>query len=189
MRLIPAGANPVLTKLPGGVSSDIWHVQRPEGPICVKRALPRLKVDAVWEVPTERNDFEWAWMKEVAQVEPLSIPPLIAQDSEAGCFAMGFLDSAVYPLWKEQLRRGSASVTYSWQGRIRGSLILAWNDEKRGSDVPTYYPGAELRVDFLDGSFFRAFGGAQPGGRICSGGVCRDVPLFVGGLGELVLRL
>lgn len=111
MRLIPAGANPVLTKLPGGVSSDIWHVQRPEGPICVKRALPRLKVDAVWEVPTERNDFEWAWMKEVAQVEPLSIPPLIAQDSEAGCFAMGFLDSAVYPSWKEQLRRGSASVT------------------------------------------------------------------------------
>ena len=85
--------------------------------------------------------------------------------------------------------RGSASLTYSWQGRIRGSLVFAWNDEKRGSDAPTYYPGAELRVDFMEGSFFRAFGGAQPGGRICSGGVCRDVPLFIGGLGELVLRL
>jgi hypothetical protein len=28
-----------------------------------------------------------------------------------------------------------------------------------------------------------------PGGRLCTGGVCRDVPPFQGGLLELVLRI
>lgn len=85
--------------------------------------------------------------------------------------------------------RGSLSLTYSWEGRIRFSPVLAWNNEKRGSDAPVLYPGVEARFDFMEGSFLRVFGGAQPGGRICSGGVCRDVPLFQGVLGELVLRL
>jgi len=85
--------------------------------------------------------------------------------------------------------RGSLSLTWSWQGRVRVSPILAWNNEKRGSEAPVLYPGLEARVDFMEGSFVRIFGGSQPGGRICSGGVCRDVPLFQGFLGELVLRL
>ena len=48
---------------------------------------------------------------------------------------------------------------------------------------------------FLDGLFFtlsnfiRVFGGMTPGGRVCSGGVCRDVPLFQGAVAELVLRI
>ena len=33
-------------QLTGGVSSDIWLVALPGGPICVKRALPRLRVAA-----------------------------------------------------------------------------------------------------------------------------------------------
>ena len=94
-------------------------------------------------------------------------------------FSIGDLDHFV---------RGSASVTYSWHGRIRVAPVLAWNNEKSGV-APVLYPGLEGRVDFMDGSFVRVFGGLQPGGRVCSGGVCRDVPLFKGALAELVLRL
>ncbi len=85
--------------------------------------------------------------------------------------------------------RGSLSLTYSWKGRVRVSPVLAWNNEWRDSNTPVLYPGIEARFDFMEGSFLRVFGGSQPGGRICSGGVCRDVPLFQGILGELVLRL
>ena len=111
MDLIDATAAPPLTPLPGGVSSDIWRVDLPTGPLCVKRALPRLKVAALWEAPVERNGYEWAWMREAARVVPGSVPPLVAQDAHAGCFAMGFLDPRTHPLWKTQLRDGEVRMS------------------------------------------------------------------------------
>ena len=108
MGIVGAHAAPPMTPLPGGVSSDIWRVDLPGGPVCVKRALPRLKVDAVWEAPVERNRYEWEWMREAGSIVPSGVPPLVAHDAEAGCFAMGFLDPAAHPLWKAQLRDGLA---------------------------------------------------------------------------------
>ncbi len=55
--------------------------------------------------------------------------------------------------------------------------------------LPTLYPSAELRWNFTVNNFVRVFGGWTPGGRLCSGGVCRDVPLFSGAVAELVLRI
>ncbi len=83
--------------------------------------------------------------------------------------------------------RGTSSLTWSYAGRFRLSPTLNWNTEN--STNPSLYPGAEARVDFLEGSFVRVFGGRTPGGRVCSGGVCRDVPPFEGLLAEVVLRL
>ena len=85
--------------------------------------------------------------------------------------------------------RGQATLTYSFAGRLRVSPLLAWNTQTVGADSPSLYPGLEVRYDFLSGSFVRLFGGQTPGGLICSGGVCRDVPPFQGGTLELVLRL
>lgn len=99
-------AAPPMTPLAGGVSSDIWRVDLPAGPVCVKRALARLKVDALWEAPVERNRSEWEWLREAGRIAPSGVPPLIARDAEADCFAMGFLDPAAHPLWKAQLRAG-----------------------------------------------------------------------------------
>lgn len=83
--------------------------------------------------------------------------------------------------------RGTLSLTWSYAGKIRISPVLNWNTEQ--ADNPSYYPGGEVRVDFLQGSFVRIFGGRTPGGRVCSGGVCRDVPPFEGVLAEVVLRI
>ena len=89
MGLVGHDAVPAMAPLAGGVSSDIWRVELPGGPVCVKRALPRLKVAARWEAPVERNSYEWAWMQEARRVAPDSVPPLVAHDAEAGCFGMG----------------------------------------------------------------------------------------------------
>ncbi|MFT5358190.1 MAG: hypothetical protein ACI9KE_005427 [Polyangiales bacterium] len=85
--------------------------------------------------------------------------------------------------------RGQATLTYSFAGKLRVSPILAWNTQTVGADSPSLYPGLEVRYDFLSGSFVRVYGGQTPGGLLCSGGVCRDVPPFQGGTVELVLRL
>ena len=60
--LTAADEEPRMTALTGGVSSDIWRVDLARGPVCVKRALPRLKVAQLWEAPIERNRYEALWM-------------------------------------------------------------------------------------------------------------------------------
>jgi len=44
MALLQAGVQPTGVRLTGGVSSDIWRIDLPSGPICVKRALAKLRV-------------------------------------------------------------------------------------------------------------------------------------------------
>ncbi|MGH7003229.1 MAG: aminoglycoside phosphotransferase family protein, partial [Alphaproteobacteria bacterium] len=90
--LIAPGEDPAMTALTGGVSSDIWRVGLARGPICVKRALPRLKVAQVWEAPVERNRYEAAWIRFANQAAPGAAPALIAEDPAAGTLAMAFLD-------------------------------------------------------------------------------------------------
>ncbi len=131
MKLIDATARPRLMPLPGGVSSDIWRVDLPTGPVCVKRALPRLKVAACWEAPVRRNGFEWAWMQEAERIVPGSVPPLVGQDEGAGCFAMEFLDPAEHPLWKTQLRDGHVRATTA---RAVGERLAAIHAATAGRD-------------------------------------------------------
>ena len=145
LQLIDADATPAMAPLGGGVSSDIWRVDLPGGPVCVKRALARLKVDAVWEVPVERNRFEWAWMQEAARVDPAWVPPLVAQDPRSNCLVMGFLDPAAHPLWKAQLRRGEADERTA---RLVGTRLAAIHCATAGR--------ADLREGFDTGAIFHA---------------------------------
>ena len=136
---------PPMTPLAGGVSSDIWRVELPAGPVCVKRALPRLKVAARWEAPVERNRYEWEWLREAGRIAPACVPPLVAHDAEAGCFAMGFLDPAAHPLWKAQLRGGLARETTA---RAVGERLAAIHDATAGR--------ARVRDRFATDAIFHA---------------------------------
>ena len=70
-----------VTPLTGGVASDIAKVDLPTGSICVKFALPKLKVSENWEAPVHRNAAEYAWLELASDVHP---------------------QSAVQPTWKRQ---------------------------------------------------------------------------------------
>ena len=145
LRLVAADATPAMAPLPGGVSSDIWRVELPGGPVCVKRALSRLKVDAVWEAPVERSRYEWAWMQEAARVDPAWVPPLVAQDPASSCLVMGFLDPGAHPLWKAQLRRGEADERTA---REVGTRLAAIHRATAGR--------TDLRERFDTGAIFHA---------------------------------
>ena len=145
LQLVGADATPPMMPLPGGVSSDIWRVDLPGGPVCVKRALARLRVDAVWEAPVERSRYEWAWMQEAARVDPAWVPPLVAQDPRSSCLVMGFLDPADHLLWKAQLRRGEADAPTA---REVGSRLAAIHRATAGR--------ADLRDRFDTGGIFHA---------------------------------
>ncbi|MCC7079547.1 MAG: aminoglycoside phosphotransferase family protein [Burkholderiales bacterium] len=106
MGLVAAHETPALTKLEGGVSSTIVCAQTARGPVCIKRALPQLKVAATWFAPVERNFAELAWMRLAAQVVPAAVPPILGEDALARAFAMAYLPPERYPVWKQQLRDG-----------------------------------------------------------------------------------
>jgi 5-methylthioribose kinase len=86
------------------------RVDLESGPICVKRALARLKVQADWQAPVERNRYEVEWMRTAGRILPGAVPRILGEDRESGMFAMELLDSATHPVWKTRLRDGDVSL-------------------------------------------------------------------------------
>lgn len=106
MGLITENTPLQLTPLTGGVSSLIVKVQTADTQFCVKRALPQLKVSALWEAPVRRNRDEVAWLNFAQQVVPQAVPRLLGEDEQDCVFAMAFLPAEQYPVWKQQLMQG-----------------------------------------------------------------------------------
>ena len=108
-----AGADeiPPTLALAGGVSSDIWRVDLARGPVCVKRALARLKVTKLWEAPVERNRYEADWFRVAAEAVPGAAPRVLAEGE--GVFAMEYLDPARHPVWKALLAEGRADPAFA----------------------------------------------------------------------------
>ncbi len=92
--------------LAGGVSSDIARVRIGERWLCIKAALPKLKVAADWRAPTHRNDTEYRWLSWVRSVRPDAVPQLYGQSTRLGAFAMQWLDPDQHRNWKSQLLAG-----------------------------------------------------------------------------------
>ena len=88
------------------MSSDIWKVELAAGAVCVKRALPKLRVAADWQAPPDRNLYEWRWFSFVSEAFPGSAPRPLAFDPERRLLAMEFLEPDRHPLWKSELLAG-----------------------------------------------------------------------------------
>lgn len=138
MGLLQPGESPSIAPLAGGVSSDIVRVDLASGLICIKRALPKLKVQADWLAPVERNQYEIEWMRVAAAIDPRAVPKVLGEDRETGMFAMEFLDGERYPVWKTQLRDGVISTDTA--GEV-GKRIAAIHGRTAGQiDVAQKFP-------------------------------------------------
>jgi aminoglycoside phosphotransferase (APT) family kinase protein len=143
--LLKPGDPVVMTPLAGGVSSDIWRVQLTTGPVCVKRALPRLKVRQVWEAPVERNRFEWLWLQTVSNFSPESVPRLIADSPPDQLFVMEYLDPIHHPVWKSELCASRIDTQFAAQVGRALARIHAFTANR-----------ADLAEQFSTDSFFHA---------------------------------
>ncbi len=126
MGLLRDGEVPRIEALTGGVSSDIFRVDLPGGPICIKRALARLKVSADWFAPVERNLIEVAYLRYASDVVPGAVPAILASDEHGLAFAMPYLAPDRHPVWKNELRDGRIDLRLAAQvGDILGRLHSA----------------------------------------------------------------
>jgi len=138
MALVSADQHVTLTPLPGGVSSDIFRADLPGRVICVKRALPRLKVAADWRVPVERNRWEVEWMRVAGGIVPGAVPEILGEDRESGAFAMSWLPPDDYPVWKKLLAEGEADTrTAASVGDVLGRIHAGTADR---DDVASRFP-------------------------------------------------
>lgn len=129
MGLIDADEQPHITHLTGGVSSLIVRVDTRRGPLCVKQALPELKVATHWSAPLERNHAELAWIAHVSNDLPEAVPTILGSDPSSFCFAMNWLPPESYPVWKLQLRDGVADSIFSAEvGRRLAAIHFATAD-------------------------------------------------------------
>jgi aminoglycoside phosphotransferase (APT) family kinase protein len=132
-RLAAPDESPRGTALSGGVSSDIWRVDLARGPLCVKGALPRLRVSQVWEAPVERNRYEYEWLKIAGSAAPGAAPRVYAERD--GLFAMEYLE---LPVWKSELRAGRADPAFAAQV---GAALAAIHAATAGrEDVARTFP-------------------------------------------------
>ena len=90
----------------GAVSSDIWKVIAAGRVYCVKRALRKLKVEADWFAPVERNRYEVAWYRIANWIMPGSAPRILANDDEAMLLAMTYLEPQTPKIWKSNCAMG-----------------------------------------------------------------------------------
>ena len=127
MGLCGPDENPRAQPLVGGVSSDIWRVDLARGPVCVKRALPRLRVAQLWEAPTERNRYEYEWFRVAGEAAPAAVPKVIAREDDV--FVMEYLEPAQHPVWKALLREGRADPGFAAEvGRALARIHAATMD-------------------------------------------------------------
>ncbi len=125
MGLLSPGEIPGAVPLAGGVSSDILRVDMIRGPVCVKRALAKLKVQADWRAPIERNRSEIEWLKIAGAIVPGCVPRILAEDAGSAMFAMEYLEPAQHPVWKTQLRDGIVAPAFAAEVGRRIALIHA----------------------------------------------------------------
>jgi aminoglycoside phosphotransferase (APT) family kinase protein len=123
-----AGAGPLTgTPLTGGVSSDIWRIDTDLGPVCAKRALPKLRVAADWHAPIERNLYEARWMQAADEAVPGSAPRVLGQHPALGVLVMSWLAPSDHVLWKHALGDGHADLGTARAVGSTVARIHAWS--------------------------------------------------------------
>ena len=135
-RLCGPEDNPRGEPLTGGVSSDIWRVDLESGPVCVKRALPRLRVSQLWEAPVARNGYEYEWFRIAQQAAPGAVPKVLFRGEDA--FVMEYLDPALHPVWKERLRQGHADPAFA--ARVGRTLAAIHSATAGREDIARLFP-------------------------------------------------
>src|SRR5512141_1626923 len=160
MGLASAGQPVRLTPLAGGVSSDIYRADLPGRTVCIKRALPKLKVAADWRAPVERNRWEVEWMRVAAAIAPGAVPEVLGEDPATGSFAMAYLAPDDHPVWKAQLAQGRVDLaTAARVGDTLGRIHAATADRP---DIAARFPTDEIFFAIRLDPYLLATGRAHP---------------------------
>ena len=160
MKLAAPGVPVLGQPLAGGVASDIWRATLPVGEVCIKRALPKLKVAAEWHVPTERNIYEARWLRLAASVVPGAVPEVLGQDAETGTLVIRYLPPEDHPVWKTRLLEGDADPAFA--AEVGRRLACIQSASTCDPSVPEQFPATAIFLAIRLDPYLLATGEAHP---------------------------
>ncbi|TDZ98378.1 phosphotransferase [Mycobacteroides salmoniphilum] len=138
--LVPVDAQP----LTGGVSSDVWRVRLSSGQsVVAKRAVERLRVQAHWVAPLERNTFEARYLTRASTIVPSFTPRVVISADDLHAFAM--TDLGPVPPWRDDLASGRIDPEV---GAVLGTRLAAVHAHTAGD--------ATAANEFASDEFFEA---------------------------------
>ena len=154
------GVKPRLESLTGGVSSDVFRLETPNGVYCVKRALATLRVAADWRAPVERSHYEVEWLRVARTLVGDRVPRVIFEDRARNAFVMEFYDPRTHSVWKQDLAGGHVDIEVA---RQVGALIGKVHAGTAGDlDVARRFPTGDLFEDLRLAPYLRHAAQAHP---------------------------
>ena len=110
----------------GGVASDLRLADGPDGPVVIKRALDKLRVEADWFADPARSLVEAAALQAMASlIGQAHVPRVLWTDPASHEFAMEYVPPRLRN-WKQELMSGNVDrETASTVGRLLGRLHAA----------------------------------------------------------------
>ena len=99
--------NPIIDfkRLEGGVSSDVFKVKTKKKIYCLKRSLPKLRVEKEWFVDTKRIKYEYLWLKHCKKIIPNSIPNVYKFNNKKNYLILEYLNENKYKNLKTEFLR------------------------------------------------------------------------------------
>ena len=120
---------------------------------CAKRALPRLRVKALWEAPVSRNTEEVRWLRTVRAWIGEQAAAVVAHDEAAGVAILRWYDPTHWQNWKTQLLAGSVDLRVADAlGRALGTIA---REAARRPELATPFDNAALFDALRIDPFFR----------------------------------
>jgi len=149
-----------LEPLAGGVSSDVFRLDTPNGPACVKRALAKLRVAADWRAPVERSHYEVEWLRTARVFAGEAVPEVLFEDAAANLFVMSYFDPATHSVWKSDLAAGKVDTALA--ARV-GAMLAAIHAGAAGSaEIEARFQTTALFEELRLSPFFRHAALAHP---------------------------
>jgi aminoglycoside phosphotransferase (APT) family kinase protein len=157
---VAPGATPDLERLTGGVSSDVFRLQTPSGPVCVKRALSTLRVAAVWEASVERSHYEVEWLRTARPLLGDAVPEVLFEDRQANLLVMNFYEPATHRVWKSDLAAGRIEPAFA--GQVGAMLARVHSGTAGRADIAARFRNTDLFEDLRLAPYLRHSANAHP---------------------------
>ena len=118
--LNPGGAALTARELTGGVSASVVAVIGEGVGLVLKQALPRLRVDDVWNASPKRSLVEVAALELLGRLTPGTVPRVLDQDPEEHVFALELLPASTRNWQAEIAEQRVHPELGTWAGRTLG---------------------------------------------------------------------
>lgn len=125
----------------GGVSCDVFKVALKGGDVCVKQALPQLRVAADWRVSPDRSHVEAMWLREAGRLG-VPAPSVLYEEPENHFFIMTFFSEDRHDVWKARLAGGHADPDFA--AAVGKVLAVMHNGTANSPDIAAAFDNGQL---------------------------------------------